>query len=805
MLNFSQFTSRKLAIVHVNDDFEHFHIGNLNREAAMLREPIIRAIIIPILSMLVAGAWGCAGMLVPKEDQLMPAARYAELETYMESQVKDLHSASTRQLMYLCYSYSRLKKYNKLFPCLDQFDANIDKGDITVNMFDMSIMPYLLRAEAYLEFGDYGKAVGEAQKAYAIVTKKDLHRYMRIQALNVLGLAQALSGNREKAIECARSLEDIGTHYPFTFLKTDKLNGLSRIYMALGDFQKSLAYISEDESISWSRSMAQAAVVLTGAMPVGDDIFAYSQLPKSFILNKSLYETGYLKEAKAGYDALLKEPRTKDNTDIYWMILFDRGKIADADGSRREAIDFYRRAVDIVEQQRSTINTEASKIGFVGDKQNVYSRLIAALYMDGQYGAAFDYVERSKSRALVDLLASKQDFAVKAGEERDVRNLLDIDRKAEAEVIAQDLSPERTKTRSVIVTVKQELQTKSPELASLVSVTSLSVSDIRVLLPPDEALIEYYYSEGEMFAFVLTRESLKSVRLNSDKLVEDIRQFRTLLETPGSSDYPTLARSLYKRLFEPFKSMLDKRSLAIVPHGALHYLPFNALLNDRGYLIEQYSIRILPSASVIKYLHSKKSTKAAEILAFGNPDLGDPHYDLVYAQEEAQAVARTRPQSRVLLRREATESALRKYGRSFTYIHFATHGQFDSDMPLKSALLLAGDDWSDGRLTVDKLYSMNIDADLVTLSACETGLGKVMNGDDVVGLTRGFLYAGSNSIVSSLWKVDDQATGELMAGFYNALKNTGKRQALRQAQLSARKRYPHPYYWASFQLTGSAD
>jgi CHAT domain-containing protein len=324
-------------------------------------------------------------------------------------------------------------------------------------------------------------------------------------------------------------------------------------------------------------------------------------------------------------------------------------------------------------------------------------------------------------------------------------------------------------------------------------------------MPPDEALIEYYYSEGEMFAFVLTREGLKSIRLNSDKLVEDVRQFRSLLERPGSSDYLTFSRSLYKRLFEPFEKMLDKRNLAIVPHGALHYLPFNALQNDRGYLIEQYSIRILPSASVIKYLHAKKSAKAAEILAFGNPDLGDARYDLAYAQEEAQAVARTRPQSRVLLRKEATESAFRKYGRSFRYIHFATHGQFDSDMPLKSALLLAGDERSDGRLTVDKLYSMNIDADLVTLSACETGLGKVANGDDVVGLTRGFLYAGSNSIVSSLWKVDDQATGDLMAGFYNALKKTGKREALRKAQLSSQKKYPHPYYWASFQLTGNAD
>jgi CHAT domain-containing protein len=100
---------------------------------------------------------------------------------------------------------------------------------------------------------------------------------------------------------------------------------------------------------------------------------------------------------------------------------------------------------------------------------------------------------------------------------------------------------------------------------------------------------------------------------------------------------------------------------------------------------------------------------------------------------------------------------------------------------------------------------MKIDADLVTLSACETGLGKITNGDDIVGLTRGFLYAGSNSIVASLWKVDDLATSHLMTEFYSTLKKTNKREALRRAQLDTKKKYPHPYYWASFQLTGNAN
>ena len=193
------------------------------------------------------------------------------------------------------------------------------------------------------------------------------------------------------------------------------------------------------------------------------------------------------------------------------------------------------------------------------------------------------------------------------------------------------------------------------------------------------------------------------------------------------------------------------------------------------------------------------------MLAFGNPDLGDPQLDLKYAQAEAQNVAKVMPNSKALVRREASESAFKRYGEGFKYLHIASHGTFNADSPLSSALLLAKDAENDGTLTVGELYSMRLNADLVTLSACETGLGKIANGDDVVGLTRGFLYAGSRSIVASLWKVDDEATAYLMTRFYQSLKGTSKREALRLAQIETRKKYPHPYYWAAFQLTGEAN
>jgi len=170
------------------------------------------------------------------------------------------------------------------------------------------------------------------------------------------------------------------------------------------------------------------------------------------------------------------------------------------------------------------------------------------------------------------------------------------------------------------------------------------------------------------------------------------------------------------------------------------------------------------------------------------------------------AIAKKIADAKVLVRGKATESAVKQYGAGFRYLHLASHGIFDPKNPLTSALLLSKDSANDGALTVGELYDLRLNADLVTLSACETALGKVANGDDVVGFTRGFLYAGASSIVSSLWKVHDEATSLLMQEFYSRLQSTNKRDALRQAQLKLKAgQYSHPSYWAAFQLTGSVN
>jgi CHAT domain-containing protein len=325
-------------------------------------------------------------------------------------------------------------------------------------------------------------------------------------------------------------------------------------------------------------------------------------------------------------------------------------------------------------------------------------------------------------------------------------------------------------------------------------------------LAEGEQLVEFYYQDDVLFAFVLDQKTIQAVKLDGANLAKLVQDMRSAVENPGTAEWINPAKLLHARLIKPIESLLVGKRLIVVAHGALHYLPFNALMAENGSLfIDRYTLRMLPAASVINLLKPVLMEKNAPTLTFGNPDLGDAKLDLAFAEGEARAVAKLVKGSRLLLRKDASETNFRRAAGLFSRIHFATHGKFQAESPLDSGLYLARDAENDGLLKVSELYSMQINADLVTLSACETGLGKIDNGDDVVGLSRGFLYAGARSVISSLWSVDDNATAELMGAFYVELANTPKAEALRAAQLKTRTSFPHPFFWAAFQLTGRAD
>ena len=530
---------------------------------------------------------------------------------------------------------------------------------------------------------------------------------------------------------------------------------------------------------------------------------AVEDVSNALLYAQSLSRLGRTEQAAAMFDTLLALPEIRAMGNLYWVALYERGLLALQEGHGEEGIRLLVQSVDAIESVRSTISFEAGKIGFAGDKQTVYAILIGALAESGDWRQAFLYTERAKARALVDLLAQRGDLGPPPSVDDKVRELFARATTVDTSV-GYAATDDTARGIKVVADSRDALSTVAPEAASLISVQKIDIPGISSRMSADESLIDYYSQGNELYAFVLQAGAIKGYPLSARGLVADVRAFREAIarRDPHAMD---LGKSLYDRLVRPLLPDLKSTKLVIAPHGVLHYLPFAALNDGERYLLDQYSLRLIPSASTLLYLRTEPSKKAGKLLALGNPDLGARAYDLPNAQVEAVQVAAMFPSSRALVRADASKSAVKQLGNGFSILHFATHGKFDANAPLSSGLYLAKGSESDGVLTVSDLYSLRWDVDLVTLSACETGLGQVANGDDVIGLTRGFLYAGARSIVASLWEVDDAATEQLMVSFYRNLEKNDKREALRLAQIETRQQYPQPWYWAAFNVLGRAD
>lgn len=714
---------------------------------------------------------------------LMQAHRSHEVIQELEAKLTAGQHVSSFHLFFLCEAYLDVRRYDKVLGAADLLERSIAAGDTGYYGTSLRVYPWLLRAQVYVDYGDYPKAIQAASQAYAILQQEpplnSFHKSQTIDIMGTRGLAYALSGQKAQAqadLAVVSSL-DIGQ----TNLGPEKHIALARIHMANHNFRDALAEMNRGES--------QAPALLTAFY---DQTF--QTLPRDFIISKSLYETGQLDRARQGYDRLLAYPYVAQVGSIYWAALLDRARIARAEKHPDEAIQLLSKAMDIIEQQRASINTEAGRIGFVGDKQDVYQEMVCLLVEGNRAGEAFECVERAKARALVDLLASQKDLAWQDSQMPQVRSTLKKLGEAELELAAippPQQASSGTSQRGVVVGLKEDLAAQAPELASLVTVTGTSIIAVQQLLAADEDLIEYYLSRDRLYAFVVNHEGIVATSVPATDLQDKVRRFREALTNPGSTDYLASGQALYQRLLGPLSGSIRHTKLIIVPHGVLHYVPFAALYDGEGYVIDRHGIRMVPSASVLRFLQKAKGAGKDRLLAVGNPDVGDPKLDLRNAEEEARSIAKTTPSATVLLRSDATKSYVKANADRYRVLHFATHGLFDPANPLGSSLLLARDKDDDGRLTVAELYHLRLDADLVTLSACDTALGKVAGGDDVVGFTRGWLFAGASSIVSSLWKVDDLATRDLMIDFYANLASMDKSEALRRAQQAVRKTHEH--------------
>ena len=462
--------------------------------------------------------------------------------------------------------------------------------------------------------------------------------------------------------------------------------------------------------------------------------------------------------------------------------------------------------------------------------------------------------ERARARSFLDQLASNRldprqgaDSELLAQEATLRGELARLDRRLQQErikpsgqrdvAVVRAVADQLTTSRRAYDDLLVQLKLSNPQYASLVSADPLPLAEVQKLLRPDVTLVSYFVTDEQALAFIIRRDSFEAVALpvTAEQLGEAVKAYRDYLAVLEGSEPPVLAQ-LSEWLIAPLKDKLITPLLGIAPHDMLHYLPFAALPTaslpdkenrtenqgeNRRYLSDDTILFTLPSVSVLPYVAGRGevtsplppdaaqsgSRATSPLLAIAQPRAeGLP--SLRFAEEEGRAIAAlygTQP----LIGDAATEAAFRDRAPGSRLIHIAAHGQLNTVSPLFSRLILAPEAGDDGALEVHEIYGFDLTrADMVTLSACQTQLGSQSNGDDVVGLSRAFIYAGAPTVVASLWSVDDEATAALMKAFYTHLKDgMGKAQALAAAQSDLRRdeahpQWAHPFYWAAFVLTG---
>jgi CHAT domain-containing protein len=542
---------------------------------------------------------------------------------------------------------------------------------------------------------------------------------------------------------------------------------------------------------------------------------------------------GHTEAATSILEQALLEANLNEQPQVAERCYTSLGLVALITGELEAAERAFKRAIELTEELRAPLPGEEFRTAFFADRLTPYHELVRLCLAGGasRVEEAFGYVERARARALVDALGGnltpyaeprdsfEADLLAQLEELRQELNYLynEINRpgaqprfrqgeprfgQGEPQT-AQEAVRERERKTSEIL---RQLQHRNEKV--LTHGETVDIAKLQQDLGPDSALVEYTTLDDELLAFVVTETSVEVVRdLGSEKTVSDeLVQLRFQINAlrHGSErirrHLPDLTRradrhlqTLYNLLLRPIEQTLGNRRLVIVPHRTLHYLPFQALHDGHSYLIARREVSYAPSAIVFQQCLRRHVPSLIKALLLGVADEQTPR-----VRDEIEALSSLFPDTVALLDSEATLEALRVQAPHADLLHLACHGQFRPDSPLFSSLRL-GNGW----LTVRDAYTLNLRCALVVLSACETGINAVAPGDELIGLARGFLAAGSPSLVISLWTVDDDATAQLMTTFYEHL-TAGKSPAaaLRQAQVQMIETKPHPFFWAPFILVG---
>jgi len=740
----------------------------------------------------------------------------------------------------------------------------------------------------YSHRGEYKKTLDYYQKSLAIAREIGDRQNEGIQLGNI-GAAYLSLGDYDKALEYFRTalsrsrdiggkaaaLENIGItytkkgepraalHYYEKALKIFRKTGdkhrqgihlvnIGNVYNYLGEFDKAM------------KCYEKAKVILKRY----DDRRAMSRI---------LGNTGiiYLKQAKYNraldcFTEALKIAEDAGDRSSMFVWFYNSGLAYREMKKNREAIENFRKAISVLEDLRGAIKIDELKSSFIRQYIDVYEMLIELLFQNGMYKEAFHYAERGKARNFLDALGNKRIIPRKAGD----RELANKERELLAQIRYMEKMKEKLKgeeldtlydrlrsAREDYDKVLAKLIISNPDYASLITIKPAGIEEIQKSLSPHEIIVEYFTGEKKTYIWTITRDEFKhhEVLKTSKDISNEVKFLRDeIILSPGTvieeEDIQYCRKQLsgfYSIILKPVRDEIsDKKSLVIVPHGSLHYVPFCALIDDNGkYMVEKYSILTQPSASAFALFRNRDEKKSDSFVGYALGNIGDKgsgngrggsenqsekdksgykltrgtgkdvqiiesstdltrsgYPPLPGSKEEVEMIGEVMKTKKIsfccYIEKKFTVETARKSSPSGGYVHFSTHGFLSPRAKGRFSGIVA----SDGYIYIMDIFNWNLNADMVVLSACKTGLGKLLKGDDMVCLPRAFIQAGSDNLVATLWSVQDESTRDLMVEFYkHILSGESKPEAMRNAQLSIMKKYEHPYFWAPFVIFGKGN
>jgi len=708
--------------------------------------------------------------------------------------------------------YDDMGNYEKALECLkESISIDRQRGDDSYIVIDLNNIGVTYRKKALLSNNkeDFDNALEYFNDCLALARKiNDIKR--EIQTLNNIGTVHTDRENYPKALH----------YFRMALKKAEKLhdkeaiahirNNIGIVYYYQGDYEKSTEYY-------------QDAIALALELEEGETIL----------------EEAYLEIA----NAYKKQEKYQ------------------------KALENYKNSIYVIDNIRSRIKLEEFKATYLGTEKRIepYHNLIDLLYElhqsnpENEYNfEAFEYLEKAKARAFLDRLESSEVDTSKGvnprllnQESEIMKDISQIYNKLLEPELNQEqvdrLNKKLTENEDKLENLKREIRISSPAYADLRYPKIISLKEAQKKLLDDKtAFFEYCLGKENSYAFVVTKEELKIFPLPPTKKIQTIvKDYLMAISDKENQDF-NLGYELFSSLVFPGLDEKIER-LFFVPDDILNYLPFETLIcrkNEKHWLINDYRIAYVPSISSLRELmYNKKRnnrTPRKDILAFGDPCLNNHDtkdkrddlfqdyfslkisnlYQLQYSGLEIEGIASLFKETKrnIFKREKSTEEQLKALNLAdYKILHFATHSLIDDKKPARSSIILSlnnnnfggNKNPEDGQLQMREIFNLKLNSDLVTLSACQTGLGQFIRGEGIESLNRAFFFAGASSVIMSLWPVNDLASSQLMKRFYTHLCSSESiMDALQKTKLemiASGTQLSHPYYWSGFIVTGKAD